>query len=110
MKRSGEFVQFVVGSADGDAGVEFAGVNDGAGGGDNLADGFGGAPGENCAADEANENNRGHDQQEHAPKRLEVRFTIVRDATDPELGAVGEDDAVAGVVFFGVLGGCGRSR
>ena len=104
VQQLGEVIQFVVGAANGDAGVELAGVNDRAGGGNDFAHRFGGAVGEKSAAGEAEDDDGSHHNEEDASERLEDGFAVVRAAADLEDGAVGLADFAEGVVPLRVFG------
>jgi hypothetical protein len=79
-----EFIQFVFGLAGGNAGVELAGANDGAGGGDNLADGLHGAMGEECAGKKSKDECGGASEVKIMADRVKQRLATVSGATDLE--------------------------
>ena len=77
VEQAHQFVEFVVGLADGHAGIELAGADDGAGGGDDLAHGLHGAVGEEGAGQEAEDDGQAADEEEAAADGIQDGFAAV---------------------------------
>ena len=84
VEEQDEFVEFVFGFASGDPSIELAGANDGAGGGDNLADGLHGAIAEECAGKKSKDERCGAGEVKIVADRIEQRLTTVGRASDLE--------------------------
>ena len=76
VEELGEVVEFIIGMADGNAGVELTGINDGTGSGDDFADWLHGTMGEEGAADEAEQDDGRHYREKGAAKRPEDRVAV----------------------------------
>ena len=84
VKKDNEFIQFVFGFAGWNAGVDLASANDGAGGGDNLADRLHGAMGEECASKKSKDERSGAGEVKIVADRVKQRLATVSGATDLE--------------------------
>ena len=107
VEEAHQFVEFVVGPADGHAGIELAGADDGAGGGDDLADGPHGAVGEKGAGQEAEDDGQAADEQEAAADGIQDGFAAVGGPADLQHPAVRAAPPGPGCSRVPRSGGCG---
>jgi hypothetical protein len=82
IEEAGEFIEFVVGFARRNTGVEVAGADDGLGGGNNLAQRARRIPGEERAAGDAEQDDGRDDADEAGAERFEEEFVVVGAAPD----------------------------
>ena len=104
VEQAHQLVELVVGLADRDAGIELAGADDGAGGGDDLANGPHGAVGEEGAGEETEDDSQAADEKEAAADGIQDGFAAVGRPANLQHPAVPELVLAQGVVSFRVLG------